>query len=88
MPIRHEDRYDIMKWRNEQIEILRQQDVLTKEEQDTYFNEIVASLFEQKNPKQLLFSLFFRDELVAYGGLVHIDWHSLNAEISFLIDSV
>ena len=33
VPIRDEDKYDILKWRNEQIDILRQQTPLTKEHQ-------------------------------------------------------
>jgi RimJ/RimL family protein N-acetyltransferase len=38
VPIRMEDRYAIMQWRNEQIYHLRQNKLLTKEEQDVYFN--------------------------------------------------
>ena len=45
-PIRNEDRYDIMKWRNEQIYHLRQISELTKTDQDRYFNNIIASLFK------------------------------------------
>jgi hypothetical protein len=37
VPIRFEDRYDIMQWRNEQIYHLRQSQPMTKEDQDAYF---------------------------------------------------
>lgn len=87
VPIRHEDRYDIMKWRNEQIYHLRQNELLTKEQQDNYFNDVVASLFEQEQPQQILFSYLKNDECIGYGGLVHINWKDRNAEISFLINT-
>ena len=87
VPIRFEDRYDIMKWRNDQIDLLRQKEVLTIEEQDFYFKNVVAPLFENNQPSQLLFSLIQNNELIGYGGLVHIDWENKNAEISFLLDN-
>ena len=40
VPIRKIDRYDIMKWRNNQLFHLRQVEQLTKESQDLYFNNI------------------------------------------------
>ena len=87
VPIRHQDKYKIMKWRNEQIFHLRQTNLLSKEDQDHYFNTEVKSLFEQEHPRQLLFSFLKEDQCLGYGGLVHIDWTKKKAEISFLIDS-
>ena len=84
VPIRDEDKYSIMQWRNEQIDILRQQDTLTKEKQDAYFKNVVDQLFVQEKPSQLLFSFLENGVLVGYGGLVHINWEHRNAEISFL----
>ena len=40
VPIRFEDRFDIMKWRNEQIYHLRQVNVLDKESQNKYFQNV------------------------------------------------
>lgn len=87
IPIRFEDRYDIMKWRNEQIDILRQDSLLTEEMQDEYFNNVVLNLFDKAQPEQLLFSFLKDGELIGYGGLVHIDWKNKNAEISFLLNT-
>lgn len=85
VPIRFEDRYDIMQWRNEQIYHLRQNIHLTKEDQDAYFQNVVAKLFCQEKPNQILFS-FLEDGLcLGYGGLVHINWVDLNAEVSFIM---
>ena len=87
VPIRDEDKYTIMQWRNEQMYHLRQAKPLTKEDQDNYFDGVVANLFKQEYPEQLLFSYLENDVLIGYGGLVHIDWESKNAEVSFLMDT-
>lgn len=84
VPIRDEDKYDIMQWRNEQIYHLRQSEPLTVEKQDWYFENVVNKLFEDGNPPQLLFSYLENGICIGYGGLVHIDWISKNAEISFI----
>lgn len=82
-----EDRYDIMKWRNEQIYHLRQSKPLTEEDQDRYFNTVVKSLFQMDKPDQLLFSYLKENKCLAYGGLVHINWTDKNAEVSFIMDT-
>lgn len=88
VPIRIEDRYVIMKWRNEQIYHLRQAKPLTKEDQDAYFENVVSKIFDQGQPEQILFS-FLEDggTCIGYGGLVHINWVDKNAEISFIMDT-
>ena len=56
VPIRAEDKYLIMQWRNEQLYHLRQAAPLSQADQDLYFYTVVAQLFEQAHPNQLLFS--------------------------------
>ena len=56
VPIRIEDRYDIMKWRNEQIYHLRQSKPLNVENQDAYFKNVISKLFDVEQPDQILFS--------------------------------
>lgn len=85
IPIRFEDRFDIMNWRNEQIYHLRQDKPLTVQDQDFYFDNIVSELFNQDEPNQILFSYLKNDLCIGYGGLVHINWIDKNAEISFVI---
>ncbi|MEQ8217965.1 MAG: GNAT family N-acetyltransferase [Arenibacter sp.] len=87
VPIRMEDRHMIRKWRNEQIFHLRQNKVLSEEDQDNYFNTVVASLFSQEHPSQILFSYLDGDTCIGYGGLVHINWVDKNAEISFITNT-
>lgn len=87
VPIRFKDRFDIMKWRNEQMYHLRQAQPLTETAQDNYFNTTVKSLFDQEQPGQLLFSFLKDDVCIGYGGLVHMNWIDKNAEISFIMDT-
>ncbi|MCI1185922.1 ATP-grasp domain-containing protein [Hymenobacter sp. DH14] len=87
LPIRPDDREDIRQWRNAQLDVLRQSAPLTAEAQDRYFHDVVAPLFEAEQPGQLLFSLLLDEELIGYGGLVHIDWLAGRAEISFLLET-
>jgi len=87
VPIRYEDRMDILKWRNEQIFHLRQDKPLTSKDQDLYFETVIRKQLEQLSPNQILFSFLERNVCVGYGGLVHINWIDRNAEISFLVDT-
>ena len=87
VPIRYNDRFDIMQWRNEQIFHLRQDKELTVEDQDAYFENIISTLFDQEQPKQILFSFLKDNKFIGYGGLVHINWIDKNAEISFLMNT-
>jgi RimJ/RimL family protein N-acetyltransferase len=87
VPIRMDDRYLIMKWRNEQLFHLRQKKKLIPKEQDDYFKNVVASLFDEREPSQILFSFLYKGVCVGYGGLVHISWVDKNAEISFVMNT-
>lgn len=87
VPIRFIDRFEIMKWRNEQIYHLRQSKLLTEADQNAYFENVISNLFEQEKPSQILFSFLKDETCIGYGGLVHINWVDKNAEISFIMDT-
>jgi RimJ/RimL family protein N-acetyltransferase len=87
VPIRDMDQLDIMKWRNEQIYHLRQNKAITEADQKKYFSNVVTDLFQQEKPQQILFSYLEGDKCIGYGGLVHINWVDLNAEISFIMNT-
>jgi len=87
VPIRFQDRIDIMNWRNEQIYHLRQSEKLTKEKQDLYFKNVINNLFVQNYPNQILFSFLKKNKCIGYGGLVHINWNDKTAEISFVMET-
>lgn len=87
LPVRFEDRIDIMNWRNDQIYHLRQNEILTRDIQDKYFKNVIRPLFKKKTPDQIIFSLLKENKLIAYGGLVHINWINSRAEISFVMET-
>ena len=66
---------------------LRQNKLLSKEDQDHYFETVVKSLFTQEQPNQILFSYLENNVCIGYGGLVHINWIDKNAEISFIMNT-
>lgn len=74
--IRSEDRYLIMQWRNEQIYHLRQNKPLTKEDQDSYFENVVTKLFDLW--KLIHFLLFYQTSLCA--GSTRLFVFSLNPQ--------
>lgn len=84
-PIHKSDIYKIKEWRNEQFDILRQQKLLTDEDQHNYYNNVILPTFKQPFPKQILFSFLKNDVLIGYGGIVHISWIDKRGEISFLL---
>ena len=86
-PIRTEDRYKIMNWRNQQTFHLRQSEALTLEKQDWYFDNVIEKLFHQDQPDQILFSFFKKNEFIGYGGLVHVNWTDMNGEISLVLNT-
>lgn len=85
-PIRQEDIENIRLWRNAQMDVLRQQTVITPEEQQQYFSQVIAPDFSRPQPKQILFSFLFRNICIGYGGLTNIEWVSQRTELSFLVD--
>ncbi len=87
VPLRYEDRFLIMRWRNQQIYHLRQQRPLTEEDQQRYFDTVVAGLYSAEKPDQILFSYLENGVCIGYGGLVHINWTDRHAEVSFIMDT-
>jgi hypothetical protein len=85
-PLRQKDMLKIKEYRNKQMDVLRQKQPLTDEGQIMYYQKVVIPLFEEDEPKQLLFSYFHNKEFIGYGGLTNIDWEAKRAEVSFLVE--
>lgn len=85
-PIHWDDREPIRRWRNAQLDVLRQADPLTVEDQDRYFDDVVRDQLDQERPDQVLLAMLEDDRLVGYGGVVHISWHNRRGEISFMTE--
>ena len=83
-PIHWHDRESIRQWRNGQLDVLRQDQPLTEEQQDTYFRDVILPQFDMEKPPQILLAFLQDGELIGYGGFVHISWSDLRAEVSFL----
>ena len=85
-PISKNDIEKIRIWRNDQVSFLRQSNIITYDEQLSYFNEIVYPNFGLDQPKMILLSFFDKisEDLIGYGGFVHIDWKNKTSEVSFL----
>ena len=77
----------IRKWRNEQIDYLRQNKPLTKDEQSKYYHQVIKKSFYEKKPEMILFSFILKNNCIGYGGFVHIDWNLKKAELSFVLDT-
>ena len=87
LPIRSDDIFKIKDWRNQQLDILRQKKILTNEDQEKYYKKIILPSFSEKKPHLILFSFLLNNQLIGYGGFVHISWKDNRAEISFLLDT-
>lgn len=75
----------IRQWRNAQVNILRQESVITQADQTQYFALNVWPEKQRREPSQILLAVEIRGELAGYGGLVNISWREKRAEVSFLL---
>lgn len=87
VPIRYQDIFLILEWRNQQLYHLRQERPLTRLNQEDYYQSVIKKSFSEKYPKQYLFSFLENNNCIGYGGIVHINWDKMEAEISFLVDT-
>jgi RimJ/RimL family protein N-acetyltransferase len=72
-------------WRNSQMDILRQVESISTEQQIEYFEECIWPIMPLLQPSNILLGFMFDGCLIGYGGLVHIAWDHLRAEVSFLL---
>lgn len=85
---RQEDLVLIKNWRNEQMDVLRQNRVLTDEDQRGYYERYIVPSFTDRTTKIMLFSLLHDGICIGYGGLTNIHWTDSHVELSFLVDPV
>jgi len=74
-------------WRNNQINILRQNKKVTQKKQQSYYNNTIIPSKKSNKPNSILLAIYYKKEFIGYGGFVHISWINNRAEISFLLDS-
>lgn len=88
VPIRHEFIEPIRRWRNSQLEVLRQAAPISPAQQSDYFSRNIWPTMNLTCPPNILMGLLINDRLIGYGGLVHISWEDRRAEMSFLVDNL
>ena len=71
--INYEDILKIKKIRNEQMDVLRQTKLLTDQDQNKWFNDIILPSYKSPT-KTLNFTILYNNEFIGYGGLVNIDY--------------
>ena len=76
----------IRQWRNQQTDVLRQKHQISPSEQMTYFEQQIWPTLGYTQPTNIILAYLLDDQLIGYGGLVHIDWEHHRAEVSFLLD--
>ena len=87
VPFQEKDLFDIKKWRNEQLDILRQKKILTDDDQTLYFKNVINPNFDAQYPSLILFSFLVDKYCIGYGGLTNIDWESKRVELSFVLST-
>jgi len=84
--VQDEDIEKIRLWRNLQISVLRQPYPITREQQEKYYLETIFPSMLENQPSNILVSLYQKDKLIGYGGIVHLGWEDRRGEISFLLN--
>ena len=77
----------IRKWRNKQINILRQKNQLSTEDQKIYFQDKIKKEINKKQPKQIILLFCYKKVILGYGGITNISWLAKRGELSFLLDN-
>jgi len=86
IPVQDEHIVSIRLWRNAQMAVLRQLSVINSLQQQSYFETKVWTEMDTLQPSNILMTYLLNEELIGYGGLVHISWEHLRAEVSFLAE--
>jgi len=85
MVIQEDHIESIRLWRNAQIDVLRQGSLISPKQQLEYFERNIWPTLSYEQPNNILMSLLYDNQLIGYGGLVHIGWEHSRAEVSFLL---
>jgi len=86
IPVQKEEIENIRLWRNNQMDILRQETKISSKEQKIYYKENIWPKMEEIEPNTILVSIHLNHKMIGYGGLVNISWVHKRAEVSFLSD--
>ena len=85
-PVERSHIEEIRRWRNAQMDVLRQSSEITPAQQERYYETHVWPQKSVLEPPNILLSYQDNGVAIGYGGLVHISWENRRAEVSFLLD--
>ena len=86
-PLRRVDIEPLRRFRNEQIDVLRQAEPISREQQQRWFDDVVVPAQREARPPMILVSILDdAGRFAGYGGLTNVDWAARRAEVSFLVD--
>lgn len=77
----------VRKWRNEQINVLRQKKKISFIQQKKYFTSKILREIYSKKPKIILFGFHKFRNLIGYGGITYNNKTASIVEMSFLLDT-
>lgn len=77
-----QDAQHVRVWRNENIAGFRTPYLLTQEQQDEFFDTCINN----RSSWHRYFSFYDGAELVAFGGITHIEWENRMGEISLIVN--
>jgi nucleoside-diphosphate-sugar epimerase/RimJ/RimL family protein N-acetyltransferase len=84
--ITQDDLEFLMRIRNQQTKVLRQNKPLTMENQQQWYINTVLESYDSENPSTKQFMIIDEESCLGYGGLCYIDYINQRAELSFLLD--
>lgn len=72
-------------WRNAQIDVLRQAEPISPDQQVQYYAQQIWPSLNLAQPRNILVSYLRDGRPIGYGGLVHLAWEHRRGEVSFLL---
>jgi RimJ/RimL family protein N-acetyltransferase len=87
VPVQPEHIESIRQWRNAQLDVLRQTMPISQQQQVDYYTKHIWPSMSELMPANIVVSYLCEGIPIGYGGLVHIAWQDLRAEVSFLLAS-
>lgn len=74
-------------WRNQQIDVLRQKNKISRTDQENYFNSIISNEISKTKPQNIILLFCKKNLVLGYGGVTNIDWDLKKGELAFLLDN-
>ena len=84
--VKYDDIFTHMRIRNEQLEILRHREIVTKEHQINWYHKVIEPSQATEKPITKIFTILYNGKIIGNGGLCYINYEDKKAEISFIVE--